>query len=68
MVSGKSDIIDIAAVQRAETDKAYGVDAGMVSLKTGEPVLTWLPKSQVENNRDGTFAIPEWLAKEKGLI
>ena len=28
----------------------------------------WVPKSQVEENGDGTFAMPEWLAKEKGFI
>ena len=30
--------------------------------------LNWVPKSQVEDNGDGTFAMPEWLAKEKGFI
>jgi hypothetical protein len=28
----------------------------------------WLPKSLAENNRDGTFTIPEWLAIEKGIV
>jgi len=60
-------LIDIAAKLERETEKAFGVDAGMCNLR-GEPVLTWLPKSQVEDNKDGTFAMPEWMAKEKGLI
>lgn len=61
MVSGKSNLIDIAATIQRETDKAYCLDIG-----GDEPV--WFPKSQVENNEDGTFAMPEWLAKEKGAI
>jgi hypothetical protein len=28
----------------------------------------WVPKQFVEDNRDGTFAMPEWLAKDKGFI
>ena len=28
----------------------------------------WLPKSLTENNGDGTFTIPEWLAIEKGIV
>jgi hypothetical protein len=55
----KSDLIDIAAELIGETDKAFHVDDGDHRV--------WLPKSQVE--RDGqTFTLPEWLAKEKGLI
>jgi hypothetical protein len=60
-VSGASDLIEIAAVIRAETLKAWLLDAGM-----GEPC--WVPKSQVEKNDDGTFTMPEWLAFEKGFI
>jgi len=28
----------------------------------------WVPKSQVEIGDDGTIAMPEWLAKDKGFI
>jgi hypothetical protein len=28
----------------------------------------WVAKQHVENNGDGTFTMPEWLAKEKGFI
>lgn len=61
-ISGASDLIDIAAILKHETERAFLLDAGMAS----GPV--WVPKSQVENNGDGTFTMPEWLAKEKGLI
>ncbi len=61
MTTGTSDIIDIAATLKHETAAAFLLDDG-----TEDPV--WLPKSMVENNGDGTFAMPEWLAKEKGLL
>ena len=58
--TGKSDIIDIAAEIKAETDKAWKLWDGVR--------MAWVPKSQVENNEDGTFAMPEWLALDKELI
>ena len=57
----KSDIIDLAGELRHETDKAFLVDFG-------EDKPVWVPKAMVENNDDGTFAMPEWLALDKGLI
>ncbi len=56
----KLDLIEIAGEVRAETDKALRIFDGK---KT-----EWVPKSQVEDNRDGTFTMPEWLAQEKGFI
>ena len=56
----KRELIEISAKVRAETDKAIMLHDG---VKT-----EWVPKSQVEDNRDGTFTMPEWLAKEKGFI
>lgn len=58
--SGESDLVDIAGELRHETDKAFLIFDGDKEV--------WLPKSQVENNDDGTFAMPEWLAKDNGLI
>lgn len=55
------NLIDIAADLKVETERAYLLDAGI-----DEPA--WVPKSQVENNGDGTFTMPEWLAEDKGLI
>lgn len=53
-------LIDISAEIKGETDKAWRLYDG---AKT-----EWVPKSQVENNDDGTFTMPEWLAREKGFI
>ena len=60
MTSGKSNLIDIAAELQGETDKAFRLFDG--------DKAEWVPKSQVENNEDGTFTLPEWLAMEKGFI
>ena len=53
-------LVDIAAEIRGETEKALRLFDGTR--------LEWVPKSQVEMNGDGTFAMPEWLAQDKGFI
>jgi hypothetical protein len=55
----KSELFDLAAEIKGETEKAWRLFDG---TKT-----EWVPKSQVEDNGDGTFTMPEWLAKEKGF-
>ena len=61
MTSGKSDLIDIAVEIKSETEKAYYLDDGATQV--------WIPKSQCEwNQEDGTLTMPEWLAKDNGLI
>lgn len=65
-------LVDLTLVLHKELDKSY-----MVS-ETGEPdSVVFLPKSQVEKyDQKGTykfweiyeFAIPDWLATEKGLV
>lgn len=45
---------------RTQTDKAYCLSDGKRDV--------WVPKSQVEANDDGTWTMPEWLAKDKGFI
>ena len=57
---GDSKLTEIAAEIRGETEKAFRLFDG---IKT-----EWVPKSQVEDNKDGTFTMPEWLAKDKGFI
>ena len=56
----QKELVDITAKIRVETDKAYQLDDGTRKV--------WVPKSQVENNGDGTFTMPSWLALDKGLI
>lgn len=65
----KSDLVDIAGVLHHETDKAI-----LFSDTAAEKDAVWIPKSQCEYARDGgrdnfvTVTMPEWLAKDKGLI
>ena len=59
-VSGASDLVDIAAEIHGETDRALRLFDGART--------EWVPKSWVENNGDGTFAMPEWLAREKRFV
>lgn len=55
-----AELADIAAQVRGETEKAYRLFDGK---KT-----EWVPKSQVQDNEDGTFTMPLWLAEDKGFI
>ena len=68
----KSDLINIAAALRHETKSAYLLADGRSEIKKGDAAPSelriWVPKSQVEDNGDGTFTMPEWLALEKGFI
>lgn len=60
MTHTRPKLIDIAAEIRGETEKAFRLFDG---AKT-----EWVPKSQCEDNGDGTFTMPEWLAKDKGFV
>lgn len=53
-------LVDIAGEIRGETEKAFRIYDG---AKT-----EWVPKQYVEDNEDGTFTMPIWLAKDKGFI
>lgn len=56
-----NEIIEIAAELIHETDMAFLIsDDGANEI--------WVPKSQVVDNEDGTFSMPEWLALDKGFI
>lgn len=65
-------LIDVAAELRHETDSAYLLYDGRSEIKKGDTVPSelriWVPKSQVEDNKDGTYTMPEWLAIDKGFI
>ena len=60
----KSDLVDIACTVRTETARAWLINDGTREV--------WVPKSQVEVEIVGTKSaiatMPEWMAKEKGLI
>ena len=65
MAQMNKNTVEIFADIRRETSMAWLVDDGAVQA--------WLPKSQVDlgdvnQYRQGTFLVPEWLANEKGLI
>lgn len=60
-------LIDIACRVVRETDRAYGI------TEADDDAVIWVPKSQCEWHATpgkfvGTMVMPEWLAKEKGLI
>jgi len=66
MTYGSTDnMITITGEVRHETDYAILVDFG-------DPEAVWLPKSQLEDWPDvgdcDDVIMPEWLAKEKGVI
>lgn len=58
--------IEFCATVEHETDKSLLVSDGSEKI--------WLPKSQIVrqrpigSNMDFEFVIPQWLAKEKGII
>jgi hypothetical protein len=60
MSTQDAKLYDLTAEIHGETAKAWRLFDG----KTTE----WVPKSQVEKNDDGTFTMPEWLAKDKGFL
>lgn len=60
MTERKRELVDISAQIRGETEKAWRLYDGAVT--------EWVAKSQVEENGDGTFTMPLWLAKEKGFV
>ena len=69
----KSDLIDVTVQMHAETEKAV-----LVSDDGDKASAVWIPKSQCEiefdasmkvrGNGAATLTLPEWLAKDKGLI
>lgn len=68
----KQQLVDISAAIRHETDNAYLLFDGRSEIKKGDTtaseIKTWVPKSMVEDNKDGTLTMPEWLAQKKGFI
>lgn len=67
MTSGRSDLVEIAAEFRMERGNGIAIWDGARNAQ-GREVWIWLPASLVENHGDGTFTLPEWLAKQEDLI
>ena len=59
-------LFDFAGTLKHET-KEGNPDEGAYLINDGEKDF-WLPKKLTEDNGDGTFTIPEWLAVEKGIV
>jgi hypothetical protein len=69
----KSDLIDVTVQMHAETGKAV-----LISDDGDKSKAVWIPKSQCEIEFDpsmkdlgkwiATLTLPEWLAKDKGLV
>lgn len=55
------NLYDFSAIKKHETDKA-------VLLDCGEEEAVWFPKQYLEDNGDGTWTVPEWLAEEKEIV
>ena len=57
---GDNRLTEVAAVIRHQTPKAFLLFDGARE--------EWCSKELTEDNKDGTFTMPEWLAKETGFI
>lgn len=66
MRSENQKLIEVAAEKRMEKGEGIAIFDG--TMEGTREKWVWLPKRLVEDHGDGTFTMPEWLAKEKGLI
>ena len=60
MSRADESLVDIDADLLHETDKAF-----LLRVDCEE---VWVPKSLVEDNCDGSFTMPRWLAYKHGFI
>jgi hypothetical protein len=82
-VTGSSDLVDVTMCLHAESKRGQKEQGAIrVSNDGDDTKAQWLPKSQCEFSLTGrrqrskqgpgveivTVTLPEWLAKEKGLI
>lgn len=56
----KTRLYDFAGEKRRETERAFLIFDGTKEI--------WFPKACTEDNGDGTFTVPEWLAIEKEIV
>lgn len=70
MRSDDNKLVDIEDLRLKHTTYPESSSKGAYLIDTGDEEI-WLPKSQVEIERQGdglvTVTLPEWLAIEKGL-
>lgn len=59
-------LVELKLELRHETEVG-DPDDGAFLLFDGEREA-WVPKSMCEDNRDGSFTMPEWKAKEVGFV
>lgn len=63
------EVVDVDLDLLEERDKSFKVTDGEPDEQyPNSKRWIFLPKSLVENNGDGTFTMPLWMAKEKGLV
>lgn len=67
MADGSANMIDVDVEYRSQTAAGIAVWQGEYDTNNKEKWV-WLPKSQITDNGDGTYKMPEWLATQKGLI
>lgn len=56
----KANLVEISGEVKRTTEK------GILFYDGGKE--SWLPRQFVEDNRDGTFTMPLWLAKSAGFV
>lgn len=57
--ASEAKLVDMDAEIVRETEAAWLLNDGFKQA--------WVPKSQVEDNGDGTFTMPSWLHEAKGF-
>lgn len=63
----RTKIIEIEVVLLHATEKAYLIGTGEVD-ENGKDKGVWIAKSQCDYDGESCLQLPEWMAKEKGLI
>ena len=68
-MSKEPEVVDVTLDLLQDNEKSFKVTDGEPDPQyPNSKRWIFLPKSLVENNGDGTFTMPLWIAKEKGLV
>lgn len=59
-MANNDETISVEGRMVTETQMAWLVDCGSEEV--------WLPKSMVSRDESGSYIVPVWLAKKKGLV